>query len=443
MRLRKIPVACVQTRAANREVFEAAWPSALAALERAARGGAALVVMPEGTVPAYVLGEEPVDEAQLEAARGNVARIARAFGITVVYGTARVGAGRTYNSAAVIGPDGEELGHADKQFLWHFDRRWFARGEALEPVDTPVGRLGVLVCADGRLPTLARTLVERGAELLVMPTAWVTSGRDPANLENVQADLMINVRARENGVPFVVANKCGVERGAVAYCGKSAIVAADGTTLARAPETEPGVIAGQVEVGAEPRGYDDPPTLQLPQARKKHAARLAFTPARDAASLERFEAIAALSDADAVISPLSADEGVCVARAGGIAAAFVDDATVENPAGLVSARLAGLDLFVWRTALGGARTTALARTRATELRAYVLVLPNDSQGRAFAVDPDGTIVSGTFGSFRLAAFVYDANRTAATKVAPHTDVLEGLRAVEVLRERGRAEVSLE
>ena len=107
----------------------------------------------------------------------------------------------------------------------------------------------MLVCADGRLPTIARTLVERGAEILVMPTAWVTSGRDPRALENAQADLMINVRARENGVPFLAANKCGVERGAVAYCGKSAIVAADGTFLARAPQSEAGVIAHEIEAG--------------------------------------------------------------------------------------------------------------------------------------------------------------------------------------------------
>ena len=442
MRQRKIPVACIQTRAADREAFDGAWPAVLAALERAARGGAALIVLPEGTVPAYVLGEEPVDEGQLDAARLRVSRIARAFGTTIVYGTARASGGRTYNSAAVIGPDGSELGFADKQFLWHFDRRWFARGETLQPVDSPVGRLGVLVCADGRLPTIARTLVERGAEMLVMPTAWVTSGRDPAAFENVQADLMINVRARENGVPFLAANKCGVERGAVAYCGKSAIVAHDGTFVARAPEGEPGVVAGEIEVGLPPRGYEAAPILEVPGGRKKSAARFAFTTARDAGSLQRFADLARLADADALLSPESVGPAVGVTRLGGIAAAVVDDGVFENPAGLVPTRLAGLDLFIWRTARSDSNATALARTRATELRGYVVVLPDDPEGRALAIDPDGVIVAGTFGAFRLAAFAYDANRTAATKVAPHTDVLEGLRAVELLREGATAEVLL-
>ncbi len=442
MRHRKIPVACVQTRAADREAFDGAWPTVLAALERAARGGAALIVLPEGTVPAYVLGEEPVDEAQLDAARKQVGRVARAFGTTIVYGTARASGGRTFNSATVIGPDGSELGFADKQFLWHFDRRWFARGETLEPVDTPVGRLGVLVCADGRLPTIARTLVERGAEMLVMPTAWVTSGREPAAFENAQADLMINVRARENGVPFLAANKCGVERGAVAYCGKSAIVARDGTFVARAPEGEPGVVAGQIEVGLPPREYEAAPLLELPVGRKKGTARFAFTSARDARSLQRFADVARLADADAVLSPETVGPATGVTRLGGVAAAVVDDGVFENPAGLVPARRAGVALLMWRSAKRDANATALARTRATELRGYVVVLPDEPEGRALAIDPDGVIVAGTFGAFRLAAFAYDANRTAATKVAPHTDVLEGLRAVELLREGATAEVLL-
>jgi len=443
VRRRKIPVACVQTRAADREDFRSVWPGVLAALERAAREGAALIVLPEGTVPAYVLGEQPVDPREIADARSDVSRIARAHGVTVVYGTARTTeGGRTYNSASVIGPDGAELGFADKHFLWHFDRRWFRPGETLAPVDTPAGRLGVLVCADGRLPTLARNLVEAGAEALVMPTAWVTSGRDPAVLENVQADLMVNVRARENGVPFLAANKCGVERQAVAYCGKSAIVSGDGSFIARAPQGEACVIAGEIEVGAPPRTYASAPLFDAPAPRTVELARIAFTPARDRPSLDDFAELARLADADALLSPASLGAAGSVVQVAGVAAGVLDDAIGENPAGLVGARLAGLDLFLWSSARSADQTLAYARTRATELRSYVVVLPAEPDGRAYAVDPDGIVVAGTFGAFRLAAFVYDAKRTAATKVAPHTDVLEGLRAVETLRSAAPAEVSL-
>jgi len=326
--------------------------------------------------------------------------------------------------------------------LWHFDRRWFARGEALSPIDTPVGRLGVLVCADGRLPTLSRTLVERGAELLVMPTAWVTSGRDPHVLENVQADLMINVRARENGVPFLAANKCGFEREAVAYCGKSAIVAADGKFVARAAQGEPGIIAGDIAVGAPHRGYPRAPHFDVTAVRERSQARFAFTPEREAGRLAPLADLARLADADAVLTPASFARPGDVVRVAGVAIGAVDDALIENPDGLVSARLAGLDFFVWTTASSAAETTALARTRAAELRAHIVVLPESPAGRAFAVDPDGIVVAGTFDGLRLASFAYDANRSAATKVAPYTDVLEGLRAVALLRENVSAEVSL-
>ncbi|MGB8205984.1 MAG: hypothetical protein WCE83_15060, partial [Candidatus Baltobacteraceae bacterium] len=103
-----------------------------------------------------------------------------------------------------------------------------------------------------------------------------------------------------------------------------------------------------------------------------------------------------------------------------------------NPRGLVAARLGGLDLFVWNATGDPSWQTAYARTRAAELRAYVVTLDR-ARARAFAVDPDGTIVSGTFGDYRIAAFSYDSARSSATAVAPHTDVLAGLAAAERIR----------
>jgi predicted amidohydrolase len=176
-----------------------------------------------------------------------VIAVAARTGATIVYGGARAGERGLANSACVATADGV-VGYADKCFLWHFDRRWFRAGNALEPVDTPLGRLGVFVCADGRIPTIASTLVEKGAEILVMPTAWVSSGRDPGALENLQADLMIPVRARENGVPLVAANKVGVEARSVAYCGKSPIVAADGTVVARGSQDGEEIVHGTVAI---------------------------------------------------------------------------------------------------------------------------------------------------------------------------------------------------
>jgi predicted amidohydrolase len=307
-----------------------------------------------------------------------------------------------------------------------------------------------LVCADGRIPTIAATLVERGAQLLVMPTAWVTSGRDPGALENVQADLMANVRARENGVPFVVANKCGVELESVAYCGKSAIVDADGAFVARADETHEDVVFGEVTLAPHDRAARRARAhaLAVPEiAGERERARIAFTSALAPAAIERFAALAADADCDLVVARGAATAATQppVVRVGadvagthvvcaGVACAIADDATMHDPRGLVDARLAGTDFVVWCADAAGDADwrVRIARTRAAELRVFVLVFVGETD-RAFVVDPDGIVGAGTFGDFRMASFAYDRARTRATLVAPTTDVFAGLRAAEAIR----------
>jgi predicted amidohydrolase len=436
---RKIPVASIQPRAHDRSAFDDAWPSIVAMVDEAAARGAKLIVLPEATVPGYVLGTSPVPADQLRAAASALAAIARRFETTIVYGSAKHAAGSTLNAAIVIDADGSEKGFAAKQFLWHFDRRWFAAGDTLEPIDTAAGRLGLLVCADGRIPTIAATLADRGAELLVMPTAWVTSGRDPSALENVQADLMVAVRARENGVPFVASNKSGFELGSVAYCGKSALVDASGAFVARAGERTQEILVADLEIGtrAARHGHAFAPSGAVAAATGR--ARIAFTPATDAGELARLRALASEADADALLAPDS--DGEREIDVAGVRAAAVPFETLAAPRGLVAARLAGVDLFVVQAAGDdSAWLVAFARTRAAELRAYVVVFADGE--RAFAVDPEGTIVAGTFDGYRMAAFAYDAARAAATLVAPATDVLTGLRTAEAIRARTMTAASL-
>jgi predicted amidohydrolase len=439
VRTRKIPVACIQTRAHDRDAFSAAWPRIVALVDEAAARGAKLIVLPEATVPGYVLGSAAVPDEQLRSASADVCRIARTHGTTIVYGSAKNAGGTTLNAALVVGPEGAEIGFAAKQFLWHFDRRWFAPGASLEPVETPLGRLGLLVCADGRIPTIAATLVERGAELLVMPTAWVTSGRDPGALENVQADLMINVRARENGVPFVAANKSGVELESVAYCGKSALVDASGRTVARAGERSEEILLGELEIGVRPPAARPPFPAAASAGVSAQRARIAFSNVTDGERLQRLRTLAAQADADVLLAPGAGTEREI--EVAGIRALATGFERLSAPRGLVEARLAGIDLFVVDAADADADwLLAFARTRAAELRAYVVAFGKGE--RAFAVDPDGTVVAGTFDGYRTAAFVYDSARSGATQVAPQTDVLTGLRTAEALRAQTQPNASL-
>jgi predicted amidohydrolase len=432
---RKIPVAAIQTPAHDRSAFASAWPRILASVEAAGARGARLIVLPEATVPGYVLGTEAVAEELLAAAARDLGALARRHGATIVYGTAKILDGATYNAAVAIGPDGREIGFAAKQFLWHFDRLWFAPGTALQPVETPVGKLGLLVCADGRIPSIAATLVDRGAEALVMPTAWVTSGRDPQALENLQADLMVSVRARENGVPFVAANKWGVELGSVAYCGKSMLVDAGGRTIARAAQDRDEIVFGEVEIGASDvtRAPDDDPGAEGARPTPPDRARIAFTSAVDPHETETLRGLARQADASGPFGRAELASGG-IFEVGGVRIAAIVPEAFWSPRGLVAARLGGIDAFACIPGGDAAWHVPYARTRAAELRAYVIVFSDEL--RAFAVDPDGAVVAGTFDDYRMATFAYERARSAATDVAPSTNVLKGTRTAEAIRRRG-------
>jgi predicted amidohydrolase len=429
--IRSLRVAAVQLRAHDRAGFERSLPSILDQIAEAANG-AELVVVPEGTFPAYVLGHEPVNRAAIEAAVEALRELAGRTRTVIVAGVAFGGDRQPRNAALVIDRDGTIAGSADKLFLWHFDRRWFEAGDRLAPVATSIGSLGAFVCADGRIPTIARTLVDRGAELLVMPTAWVTTGRNPSMLENVQADLLGRVRARENGVPFVAANKCGSELGMVAYCGKSQVVDAAGNVVAIASERDAEIVKAVVEIG-DPRPYRTPGAQVLPRAT------VAEKPVRVAISFDPLpgdlDARLDLLDDAFAVAPGAGDRFSALDHA--IPSAEATDDDVLDPAGLVGYRRAGYRLIVWTTGGEPAWVERIARARALELRLYMIVF-SKAERRAFAVDPDGTIVCGTFDDFTLASFSLDPRKTTETSVAPGTDVADGLERIAALTHREKA-----
>jgi predicted amidohydrolase len=425
---RSIRVAAVQLGAHDRGAF----PRSLAEIlsqARVAASRADLVVLPEATFPAYVLERNSDhDAAAVAGALAQLQAIATETATVIVAGAAIHEGASLRNRGVVIDADGSLAGGADKLFLWHFDRRWFDAGECLEPIPTALGKLGVLVCADGRIPTIARTLVDRGAELLVMPTAWVTTGRDPHRLENVQADLLARVRAFENGVPFVAANKCGTELGVVAYCGKSQIVDASGALIAIANETQSETIVATIASGSRPHRVAVP---------KAHARTMELlSPLRIAIS---FEALP--DDVDRTLEFL--DDGYAIAPDdrerfdaldAAIPAVYAADEAMLDPGFLAAYRRAGYRIAVWASS-DGEWAERIARSRALELRIYVICFDR-SKRRAFAVDPDGNVVAGTFDGYRIASFLFDPRKTAELAVAPGSDIGEALERIATIALEG-------
>ncbi|HBD91193.1 MAG: amidohydrolase [Rhodobacteraceae bacterium GWE1_64_9] len=155
----------------------------------AAGQGAELLVFPEyGAMELGSLGGRAV-AADLEACLHEVARwkpqvdalhcdLAARHGLHILGASGPVflqDLPRPVNRATFYGPGGI-LGHQDKQIMTRFEREtWFVDpGQGLTLFDTPLGRIGVVICYDSEFPLLARALVEAGAEILLAPSCTDT-----------------------------------------------------------------------------------------------------------------------------------------------------------------------------------------------------------------------------------------------------------------------------
>ncbi|MEZ5754158.1 MAG: carbon-nitrogen hydrolase family protein [Paracoccaceae bacterium] len=151
--------------------------------------GAELLVFPEyGAMELASLGGAEV-AADLERALVEVAahrgavdgvhlRLAAAHGVHILGASGPVYPGlgaRPVNRATLYGPGGI-VGHQDKQIMTRFEREtWVVEpGAGLPVFDTPLGRIGVLICYDSEFPLLARRLVEAGAEVILVPSCTDT-----------------------------------------------------------------------------------------------------------------------------------------------------------------------------------------------------------------------------------------------------------------------------
>ena len=219
-------------------------------LDAAAAEGAELAVLPEFCNHISVYEDRahcravavPLDGAWMGSLARRVARhgMYAALAVTVP----RTDRGVTLTSV-LLGPGGEIVATADKQTLMGNERVFLCAGEGPNPVaDTAFGRVGMYACMDGVTFETSRTFAVRGARLLL--NSLNSFARD-------EAALHVPVRAAENGVFAVAANKVGpllpadrvvefsqalgVPAEALEGAGESQIVAPDGTVVAKGPET--------------------------------------------------------------------------------------------------------------------------------------------------------------------------------------------------------------
>ena len=249
---------------------------AVAQLGKAAAAGAHLVVLPELGSSGYVFSSDAEVDATSETANGRfvdaVARVCREHAMHVVAGINERGDGCRYNSAVCIGPDGVMATYRKVQ-LFHDEQKWFAPGDGLVVVDLPWGRLGMLICFDLWFPEIARGMALAGAEVIAVPTNWVSSFKPTVYDERgfCQGNYVAMATAAQNGVVMACADRVGLERGSQ-FLGASIIVGADGWPVAGpAGHDNEELLVADIDLASVAAARQRTPTNHLVESRRPAA----------------------------------------------------------------------------------------------------------------------------------------------------------------------------
>lgn len=247
-------VACIQQMAQGVGEYEAVFSNLVELTKTAIRAGAELIVQPEAAYPAYFLGLD-ADMQEKALARSDdylrtMAELAKENGVHIVAGAAIRVDGKIYNAGVMYDDAGKEIARAYKSNLWHFDDRWFSAGTEYKAFDTKFGRMGIMVCADGRVPEIARILSLDGARVIIDLVNLVASAADPKMLMNQQYAFILPVRAMENGTWLLVSNKAGLEAKTAGYLGRTMIVDPKGNIVADASTDKQEIVYYDVDMEA-------------------------------------------------------------------------------------------------------------------------------------------------------------------------------------------------
>ena len=214
--------------------------------------GAQLVVLQELHNSLYFCQEEQVDLFNLAEPipgpsttfYGQLARDCHVVLVASLF--ERRAPGLYHNTAVVFEADGTIAGQYRKMHIpddpGYYEKFYFTPGDlGFQPIQTSVGRLGVLVCWDQWYPEAARLMALAGAELLIYPTAIGYDARDDEQEQERQREAWTTVQrghAVANGLPVVTVNRVGMEQGPspILFWGSSFVAGPQGELLYRAPK---------------------------------------------------------------------------------------------------------------------------------------------------------------------------------------------------------------
>jgi N-carbamoylputrescine amidase len=163
------------------------------------------------------------------------------------------GRGRLYNSVVCVTGDGV-LGNHRKVHQPLGEGASYDRGDGFVPFETPVGRLGMMICYDKAFPESARALALAGAEIVTCVSAWPTSRTNAAadlaaDRWTLRFNLFDQARALENQIVWLSANQSGTF-GALRFVASAKVVGPGGEVLATTG-TGAGMAFAELDVAAE------------------------------------------------------------------------------------------------------------------------------------------------------------------------------------------------
>ena len=216
--------------------------------------GARLIVLQELHNSLYFCQTENVDLFDLaETIPGPstefFGQLARELGVVIVTSLfEKRAAGLYHNTAVVMESDGSIAGKYRKMHIpddpAYYEKFYFTPGDlGFHPIDTSVGRLGVLVCWDQWYPEAARLMALQGAEMLIYPTAIGYESSDTKEEQERQREAWTTVQrghAVANGLPVITVNRVGFEpdpshqTGGIQFWGSSFVAGPQGELVFRA-----------------------------------------------------------------------------------------------------------------------------------------------------------------------------------------------------------------
>lgn len=239
----------------------------IAAIESLADDGARLIVLSELHDSLYFCQCEDVANfryaVRLEEFIKVYSEAARENKVVIVTSAfERRAPGLYHNTAVVFDSDGSVAGKYRKMHIpddpGFYEKFYFTPGDlGFEPINTSLGRLGVLVCWDQWYPEAARIMAMRGAEMLIYPTAIGWNPDDTHDEKLRQRDAWITIQrshAVANGIPVISVNRVGFEEdpsgqtSGIDFWGSSFIAGPQGEILAMASDNSPEEIIANVDM---------------------------------------------------------------------------------------------------------------------------------------------------------------------------------------------------